>query len=192
VGKYDEIRTDVSGALEDAERTGGYVTTMLDLYGLPNDFPGRVAAPRGDPRAKVAFIEDALWRDVGSDPRLIPYIQLHEFEALVLANLPSLIGRIALRAGVNRGALPPDVLQRFSELQAAIDEAGGPEAVDDGDDTAPSRRIDRAGGEFYSCRKLTDGVKAAGELALPLMRERCPHFGAWVTRLEKLGAASGV
>jgi hypothetical protein len=33
------------------------VTTMLDYYGLPRDFPGRSAIPAGDCYARVAHLE---------------------------------------------------------------------------------------------------------------------------------------
>ncbi len=60
------------------------VTTMFDLYGLPADFPG-LGQWGGEPDTVVraARLESAMTTDVG-DPRFIPYVQRHEFEALVL------------------------------------------------------------------------------------------------------------
>ena len=191
VDSYDGIRTDVSPALEDAERADGYVTTMLDLYALPRDFPGRREAPSGDPRRKVKFLENALWDAFGRSPRLVPYIQLHEFEALVLANLPRLLAMIAQQASADEADVLEETRQRFHDLGVTTCDAGGPELVDEGN--PPSRRIDDAGGELlhYPGNKVTYGAVAASDLCLALMRERCPHFGAWVSRLEKLGAAAG-
>ena len=59
---------------------------MFDLYALPADFPGYAEARREvDPYGKVRILEDALGNDI-ADRRFIPYIQLHEFEALILAD----------------------------------------------------------------------------------------------------------
>ena len=60
---------------------------MIDLYALPKDFPGRSAQPRNpaDPTPYVETLERAFGDDVG-DRRFVPYIQLHEFEALLFAD----------------------------------------------------------------------------------------------------------
>ena len=61
---------------------------MFDLYGLEKvrDFPGYPEACKlTDPEAKVASLEAALGRDVGLE-HCIPYLQLHEFESLLLVD----------------------------------------------------------------------------------------------------------
>ena len=59
---------------------------MIDLYALPNDFPGTDAftgrAGSLSPRRRLG---SALAEDI-DDPRFMPYIQLHEFEAVLLAD----------------------------------------------------------------------------------------------------------
>ena len=64
-----------------------WFTTMVDLYALPADFPRRLeAAEIKDPHERVEFLEAAWKASVCTDDlwRFIPYIQLHEFEALLL------------------------------------------------------------------------------------------------------------
>lgn len=70
-------------------------TTMVDLYGIPMDFPKLdfCRAPL-DPEERVRCLEEALLDDmerrfpqVHARQRLIPYIQLHEFEALLFADI---------------------------------------------------------------------------------------------------------
>ncbi|HCS22376.1 MAG TPA: hypothetical protein DIW20_01395, partial [Rhodospirillaceae bacterium] len=72
------------------DKPQGRFTTMFDLYGLPRDFP-RVAESFGDSDTvrRVEMLEQAMADAVG-DRRFIPYIQRHEFEALVLAALDPL------------------------------------------------------------------------------------------------------
>jgi hypothetical protein len=58
---------------------------MVDLYGLPRDFPGYAnAIAHDDCYRQVQLLGDAIAEELG-DARFIPYLQLHEFEALVLA-----------------------------------------------------------------------------------------------------------
>lgn len=58
-----------------------------------------------------------------------------------------------------------------------------PEDIDDGPDTAPSKRI---GGVYPAYRKVIDGELAARKIGIDKMRIECPHFNAWLKRLERL------
>ena len=65
------------------------VTTMIDLFKVAQDFPGRNGPQKPDCVRRVEQLERLCADDVGSE-RFHPYIQLHEFEALVIAGLPKL------------------------------------------------------------------------------------------------------
>ena len=61
------------------------ITTMLDFFRLPNDFPGYSTDVR-----TIDIMEDRIRTDCASiiAPQFFrPYIQKHEFEALLFANL---------------------------------------------------------------------------------------------------------
>src|SRR2546428_2337996 len=65
-------------------------TTLLDVYGLPDQVPGYPGPTIGSrSRAEVDAIE-AAWASHFGEPRFVPYLQRHEFEALVLAHPPSI------------------------------------------------------------------------------------------------------
>ena len=71
----------------DGEYERHVFTTMFDLYALPDDFPGYEAAQAiAEPYARVASLETAFAEAI-NDGRFIPYIQLHEFEALLFVAL---------------------------------------------------------------------------------------------------------
>ena len=56
---------------------------MVDLYSLPHDFPGYEAGmsmPSG--REQATALEQSLSALIG-DPRFVPYLQVHEYEAPV-------------------------------------------------------------------------------------------------------------
>lgn len=148
-------------------------TTMFDLYGLPSEFPGYSdAALIADPYEKVKVVEDALKADI-DDWRFIPYIQLHEFEALILSNPEHISGQFGNR----------DVgIRRLAALSAQFE---SPEHIDDGVDTAPSKRIIREIPE-YEGRKASAGPSVAANIGLPTLRQECAHFGEWIGGLERL------
>lgn len=146
-------------------------TTMFDLYRLPEDFPGYdEASSVADPYERVGVLENALSQDV-SDHRFIPYIQLHEFEALLFASPRMLETQFHHRS---------DEIDRLVEKASAFD---SPELIDDGRDTAPSKRIAREIPE-YGSRKASAGPIVAQKIGLPTLRSKCKHFGEWLERLE--------
>ena len=145
-------------------------TTMFDLYGLPRDFPRYAAAAEApDPYARVEILEEALSEDIG-DRRFIPYIQLHEFEALLFSDLQKLDTQF------------PDHEKEIQRLVKTATKLGSPELVDDGLTTAPSKRISAAIPE-YARRKASAGPIVAAKIGLPVLQSRCQHFRGWLERL---------
>jgi hypothetical protein len=108
------------------------------------------------------------------DRRLIPYLQRHELEALVLAALPALRDLFDAK----------DALAGIDALEREIG-ASPPEDVNDGRETAPSKRLMR---HIPGYRKVLHGPDAARAAGLPALRRACPRFDAWVRQLESLGA----
>ncbi len=170
---YARIKGDVEKLLMQEKQGDVFVTTMFDLYRLPNDFPDRAKAKsEGDPLKKVAILEDAFARDIGS-AMFIPYIQLHEFEALLYSDLEKL-------AEFYVGAEP--AVKKLAGTVKGIP----PEHIDEGQQTAPSKRIIRHIPE-YAKTKSTGGVFVAGKIGLPTIKNACEHFRAWIGKLETLG-----
>jgi hypothetical protein len=66
-----------------------------------------------------------------------------------------------------------------------VAEATSPELVDDGETTAPSKRII---GQFpqYEKQKRAFGAELAACVGLETTRRLCPHFNTWLTALEAL------
>lgn len=60
-------------------------------------------------------------------------------------------------------------------------QCGGPERIDDGPHTAPSKRITA---RLPSYARTVDGPIAIAALGLPALRQQCPHLDAWLMRLE--------
>jgi hypothetical protein len=64
---------------------------------------------------------------------------------------------------------------------------GNPELIDDGEQTAPSKRI-IAQLPDYEDRKPAAGPVIAEAIGLEAIRSKCRHFNEWLTKLEQLGS----
>ena len=88
IGKYETLRFDIRSTIKRRRNQQGvYFTTMIDLYGLPGDFPGKarhVRNPR-NPRPYCEALEHAFGEDI-DDARFVPHLQLHEYETLLYSD----------------------------------------------------------------------------------------------------------
>lgn len=173
VSNYQQVKNDIARWMREDRGADARFTTMLDLYALPADFPGHESAPiLNDPRQRVKILESALKDDIG-DWRFIPYIQLHEFDALILSDPHKLAAQFHdCEAGIRR-------------LAAMASRYSSPELINDGSETAPSKRIIAEIPE-YSGRKASAGPIVANGIGLDALRANCRHFGEWLNELECL------
>ena len=157
-----------------------------DYYGLPQSgpraWPGREEASRLAFPERASTIEDLLLTEVcnhtGSSfnpDRFVPYVMMHEFEAVLFSDCA------AFARGIGRPHLAPD-------FQAIRDGFASPEEIDDFPVTAPSKRIATL---VPGYQKPTQGRRAIQEIGLDTIRAQCPHFRAWLERLEGLPTATG-
>lgn len=110
-----------------------------------------------------------------ADLRFIPYLQLHEYEAILFSD-PT-----AFATGINR----PNLQRQFQRIR---DEFESPEDIDNDPETAPSKRVLAVCPDY---RKVIEGTLAAAAVGIPIMREECRHFRAWIESLEALGLDRG-
>jgi hypothetical protein len=156
-----------------AEHRGRAVrfSTFFDLFGAPDDTPGWTppGQARGPGRADAIIQAVAAAHD---DDRLLPFVQVHEFEALLFSDLGA------------TEAFTSDQLDAAAFARLRRDVAGlAPEEVNDGPETAPSKRLLKF---VPGYRKVAFGPLIAAAIGLPRLREACPRFGAWVSWLESL------
>lgn len=175
VGYRRHKRQGICGLLRENVGDTHRFSTMFDYYALPEDFPGKAGPAGARPLDRVSQLEDALAEDI-ADPRFIPYLQLHEFEALLLADPSRFVAQYPDR---------PDAVQG---LVASVASAGEPEDIDDGPETAPSKRI-AAHFPRYAQQKPLASSTIARAIGLETMRARCPHFATWLRALEALPVA---
>jgi hypothetical protein len=128
---------------------------------------------------KVTRIEQAVKADIiaeipdlRADRRLLPYLQLHEYEGLLFSD-PT-----AFAAGIGQ----PHLSRTFDEIRNRF---VTPEDINDDPNTAPSKQVLAA---YQRYHKRIDGNLAARAVGVARMRQECPHFRHWVERLEALAA----
>lgn len=165
VPPYPKVRRDILRLLGDTSAV--MVTTMIDYYGLPESFPGKGAVQGASCYDRVDYLEKALSDDIDT-PRFCPYYSLHEFEALLFAS-------------------PKDIAQAFPgtsqepALTGIRQQFASPEEIDDGTETAPSKRLKKI---FPGYGKLSHGTVISNRIGLEAIRQQCAHFNSWLARLE--------
>jgi hypothetical protein len=146
------------------------VTTMIDLYRLPYDFPGMdTLDTKSNPGDRIAHLEDKLSDDLQElSPKFIPYIQLHEFEALLFADIDTIDEILK----INRTS-------KLSNLKNILYQFGQAEYINT--HKGPSKHLS----ELYpNYGKKTEGLRIADKIGLDSMRAKCPHFNEWLKKLE--------
>jgi hypothetical protein len=172
---YELVKSHIYRLLKQERTDGVRFTTMIDLYGLPRDFPRYHSAEAiPDKYARVATLESAF-RDDLQDARFFPYIQLHEFEAILFSD-PNAFKGYYRRCD-----------RQVEALSEVVRQSGGPELIDDGQQTAPSKRIIEQFPD-YGTVKRTAGPIIAEAIGLDVIRSKCRHFHEWLTKLEELGS----
>jgi hypothetical protein len=95
LNKYRHLKRDLARWMKQDQQPDAWFTTMIDLYALPDDFPGfENCATRGNATDRVECLEERLAQDI-AHLRFIPYIQLHEFEALLFSDVSQICGRVS-------------------------------------------------------------------------------------------------
>ncbi len=175
--RYEKCQKVILDALK--QDKSAQITTMVDFYGMPRDWPGRNESQScRDYQDKARRVEQALRDDIiaqmgksWNPARFIPYVQMHEFEALLFSS------PVKLAESLGDERLSSAFLTIRNEFPT-------PEEINDNYETCPSRRIE---GVFHSFKKTIDGITAAGRIGLERMRQECPHFDEWITKLENIG-----
>jgi len=164
---YKKVENDLRRLLGD---TGAIVvTTFIDYYALPSDFPGVISRPPGSPNVRVRHVETAWERSI-DNPRFRAYLMVHEFEALLFVKPDELCNALYQSAKL------PQLMNIRSSFET-------PEDINDDPETAPSKRIIRI---FQGYQKTVHGPLVTKRVGLEDLRRECLHFDKWVTWLEGL------
>lgn len=166
---YGKIAFDLKRLVHDSSAI--CVTTMIDYYRLPSDFPGF-----DDEEAKsnvtiqcVEYLEKKFSESINHS-KFLPYLSIHEFEALLFTDPYRIVQEV-------RGT--------DSKIQEILENIAGsydsPEDINK--DAPPSKRIIQYLKEYD---KTVHAYLIAIEIGIEKMRQKCVHFDGWLKRLEAL------
>jgi len=153
----------------------------VDFYGLPQKgdgaWPGRAAAIGSGVELKASCVEKALLGNLSNhmgrefdESRFVPFVVMHEFEGLLFSDCA------AFGQAIGRADLASDFRQIRDEFKT-------PEHINDSPDTAPSKRVENL---MPGYEKPLLGTLAVLEIGLDRIRAECPHFAAWLDKLESI------
>jgi len=170
IHSYDQVKKDVLKSLR--EDATCIITTMLDLYALPTGFPEyEKANTLSNPYERIELLEKSFAADI-SHVRFIPYIQLHEFEALFFTNIK-----------ISDEILSLNSSSQLSALEEIVNKYSNPELINKGPQTAPSKRILQL---YPQYQKSVDSIRILQRIELHNIRLKCRHFHEWLSKLESL------
>lgn len=152
------------------------VTMLVDYYGIKDHFkfPGwSESLAIADKTERIHFLIDRMKEDIpeGERYRFLPYVQLHEFEGLLFSDIA------AFRVSFT------DSEADFEAIEGAMSQFETPEDINNSPETAPSKRLINA---IPGYNKIVYGSILTELIGIEKIRNKCPLFNEWVTKLERL------
>ena len=158
------------------QQKNALVTTFFDYYGVKTKkFPNwkeTVGINKANVRERIEILESGMLKEIDSNLRyrFIPYVQLHEFEALLFNNIEVF-----------------DEMFEFeqydrAELLNIFNEFPDPEMIDQGTETSPSHRLIKI---IPAYRKVIQGNAIAEKIGIEQIRQKNKHFNDWIEQLIK-------
>lgn len=164
----EHLMNTINGLLRETSDMDMIVTSFVDFFRIPSNMPGYEKAMQlADSVDQVAALEQSLANSI-NDRRFIPYIQRHEFEALVFSS------NIGFEKYCNE--------EQYRKTASIVESFDNPEDINSSPDTAPSKRI-KALIPLYD--KVILGNVLALEIGIDSILARCPRFSAWLHNLVK-------
>ena len=160
VGSYGKFKNEVNRTLAQGNVI---VTTLIDFFRIPTDFPSFTTDS-----SYISKIEEAVHADFDNHPNFIPYIQLHELEALMFSDI----------AGFD---LVIDDQNSLDKIKEIIKDYPNPEDINNSPETAPSKRLEK----IYNYDKTGDGEMIFGMIGIESILEKCPRYANWLKVLEE-------
>lgn len=174
--KFSKILPELRNHLKDKDKI---VTTYFDYYGINSNhgfkYYNEAKVENNNANIGVELLElgmvDSLKENGVNTLNFIPYIQLHEFEALLFSSDEGF-------------EFQYDNAQIIKKLNNIRNLYPNPENINDSPVKAPSKRIEKILKEFgEKYVKTSDGENIATIIGIDKILEMCPRFNNWVNTL---------
>lgn len=118
------------------------------------------------------MLENAMLNDVDANfqHRYVPYIQLHEFEAILFTDFKAYDYLFSKHE-----------FHDYESFKRIFESYENPEMIDDNKYTCPSARLERHLPEY---KKPLFGSLIAQQIGLAEIRRKCVHFDGWLSKLD--------
>jgi hypothetical protein len=178
--RFDKAKNDIGNFLR--QRNYTYISTMFDYFRIDSQWPGKAevllqiqngTALTADLKAKIleAATRNEIVKtfpDCDAEKRFVPYIEMHEFEALLFSDAAILADKTQIDLAV---------------IQRIIEEHDNPEEINDDPAKAPGKRLESLKNGY---RKVAMGKTVSEAIGIEVIRRQCPHFNNWLRTLEHL------
>ena len=178
--RFGKATNDIGNFLR--QRKDTYITTMFDYFRIDSEWPGKADVLRQlktgttlTASQKAEILEAATRKEImgifpgcDSENRFIPYIEMHEFEALLFSDADILAAKTEID---------------ISLLRKIIEKYDNPEEINDDPKNAPGKRLESLKDGY---RKVAMGKAVSEAIGIAGIRRQCPHFDDWLTKLEDL------
>ena len=138
---------------------------FVDFFRIPEIPKKERWEAKANHMEKVEKMEKCITEDI-NDHRFIPYIQLHEFEALLFSS--------------NKGFENYFAEKEANSTQQIIETFKNPEDINSSPEGAPSKRLLAIKDDYD---KVIEGNLIALEVGFNDILAKCPRFKAWIEKL---------
>ena len=178
--RFVRAKNDIGNFLK--QRRDTYISTMFDYFRIDSKWPGREKIRRKIQDGatltaiyKAKILETETRNEIvrsfpgyGSENRFIPYIEMHEFEALLFSDADIL----AEKTGID-----------VAQIRIIIEGFDNPEEINEDPVKAPSKRLGTLKNGY---RKVAMGKTVSEAIGIQAIRRQCPHFDSRLKKLEYL------
>lgn len=144
------------------------ITTFLDFFRLPVTFPGYTTDGNMIHQVESAMEADMRKR-IPTLPLFVPYIQKHEFEALLFSGMEGFCYLL-------------DEDSQIERIKEIMKEFPCPEDINGGATTAPSKRLMA----IFNYDKTADSSDILELIGFGTIYSKCPRFASWFDRLVNI------
>jgi hypothetical protein len=172
--KFIRVINDIEKHLK--QRKDTFVSLFIDYYGLKTDWPGlkkanncsipQVISDTINKATREEVIESLS--DYRAEYRFIPFVAVHEFEALLFSDPKILATHLHVKTAA---------------IDEILNESGEPEAINNNHNTTPSKRLELL---YNRYKKTSTGITIAQTIGIRKIRTQCPLFNSWLQRFEQL------
>ncbi|NOQ36140.1 MAG: DUF4276 family protein [Methylococcaceae bacterium] len=177
---FERARSDIGRFLQ--QRSDTYISTMFDYFRIDSHWAGKETLDKKVKSGvklsiteKAATLEDAtlvqmkqFFPEYNIEKRFIPYIEMHEFEALLFSDAEILANKLKIP---------------IAQINAILAEYDSPEDINSDPSKAPSKQLEKLVDNY---KKVIMGKVISEAIGINTIRQQCLHFNDWLLKLESL------